>query len=310
MQCIQFGLRCERAALDERASALHRRCTLCRSQLHPPKRVERTKLACARPARVVVGGNSVCGRPPRFGSLAACGHTARRRKPRRVLCRSVSPKPEVADMEWLWRWVTRTGPETHDRCARPDCVFCGIANGRASGQSHLLHEDSAVVAFEDRSPAAGTHILVCPRAHILSARHLRGSADAELGAWLCQLLSSAQGSRATQPRTCKRWAAGFSTSMRLARSRSLATTCRPSTRWTTCTCTALRFLSRRPGRSTSTRLLGSGACGTCQAPRCWRCAVPCYCSAGARSRRIRSLQRLDAGRGGARGGYSSMDGTP
>jgi diadenosine tetraphosphate (Ap4A) HIT family hydrolase len=48
----------------------------------------------------------------------------------------------------------------------------------------LLHEDEQVFAFLDRAPAAAAHILVCPKAHVVSARHLHAHTlgDAELGA--------------------------------------------------------------------------------------------------------------------------------
>lgn len=47
---------------------------------------------------------------------------------------------------------------------REDCIFCGIADGRIP--STKVYEDEKVVAFNDLSPQAPTHILVIPRDHI------------------------------------------------------------------------------------------------------------------------------------------------
>ncbi len=48
-----------------------------------------------------------------------------------------------------------------------DCIFCKIANGEIP--STKVYEDDAVVAFNDLSPQAPTHILVIPKEHITSA---------------------------------------------------------------------------------------------------------------------------------------------
>jgi histidine triad (HIT) family protein len=45
-----------------------------------------------------------------------------------------------------------------------DCIFCKIADG--SVPSKIIHEDEKVVAFEDITPQAPTHILIIPRKHI------------------------------------------------------------------------------------------------------------------------------------------------
>ncbi len=92
------------------------------------------------------------------------------------------PKPSC-----LRRLHARLTGGDSDRTPRPEtCVFCAIAAGEAvdGRRPQLLHQDARVVAFADRSPAAGTHILVCSREHIVSARHLRAETrgDAELGA--------------------------------------------------------------------------------------------------------------------------------
>ncbi|MBA1146358.1 histidine triad nucleotide-binding protein [Ectothiorhodospiraceae bacterium WFHF3C12] len=45
-----------------------------------------------------------------------------------------------------------------------ECVFCRIAEGRASAT--ILHEDDQLLAFRDINPQAPTHILVIPREHV------------------------------------------------------------------------------------------------------------------------------------------------
>jgi histidine triad (HIT) family protein len=45
-----------------------------------------------------------------------------------------------------------------------DCIFCKIAD--RSVPSKIIHEDEKVVAFEDITPQAPTHILIIPRKHI------------------------------------------------------------------------------------------------------------------------------------------------
>jgi len=44
-----------------------------------------------------------------------------------------------------------------------DCVFCRIVAGRIPAT--LVHEGERVIAFEDLSPQAPTHVLVVPREH-------------------------------------------------------------------------------------------------------------------------------------------------
>jgi histidine triad (HIT) family protein len=46
----------------------------------------------------------------------------------------------------------------------PECVFCRIVAGEIPAQR--LYEDEAVLAFRDIKPAAPTHAVVIPKAHI------------------------------------------------------------------------------------------------------------------------------------------------
>lgn len=44
-----------------------------------------------------------------------------------------------------------------------DCIFCKI--GRKEIPARLVYEDPEIFAFEDISPQAPLHLLVCPRKH-------------------------------------------------------------------------------------------------------------------------------------------------
>lgn len=58
-----------------------------------------------------------------------------------------------------------------------DCIFCKIASGELG--TPFLAETEHVVAFEDISPQAPTHVLVIPKRHVESIRDL-GEDDAAL----------------------------------------------------------------------------------------------------------------------------------
>jgi histidine triad (HIT) family protein len=47
-----------------------------------------------------------------------------------------------------------------------DCLFCKIA--RKEIPAKIVYEDADVFAFEDISPQAPTHILICPKKHFAS----------------------------------------------------------------------------------------------------------------------------------------------
>ena len=47
-----------------------------------------------------------------------------------------------------------------------DCLFCKIAAKKIP--SKMVYQDPEVFAFEDVSPQAPTHILICPRKHFES----------------------------------------------------------------------------------------------------------------------------------------------
>ncbi|NLO45716.1 MAG: histidine triad nucleotide-binding protein [Clostridiales bacterium] len=51
-----------------------------------------------------------------------------------------------------------------------DCIFCGIAKGDIP--SKKVYEDDNVFAFYDISPQSPVHILIIPKAHIVSAAEI------------------------------------------------------------------------------------------------------------------------------------------
>src|SRR4051812_33207160 len=68
----------------------------------------------------------------------------------------------------------------------PDCLFCGIIAGDVPSTEVLSTDD--VYAFRDINPAAPTHVLIVPRAHLENAAAL----GAEHGDVLARLVLAAQ----------------------------------------------------------------------------------------------------------------------
>jgi len=66
-----------------------------------------------------------------------------------------------------------------------DCIFCRIVAGDFGTTFH--YESDSVVAFDDLSPQATTHVLVIPRRHVASAAEL----GVEDGALLAELVVAA-----------------------------------------------------------------------------------------------------------------------
>lgn len=58
-----------------------------------------------------------------------------------------------------------------------DCLFCRMASGEVPVPK--LHDDDLVFAIRDIAPQAPTHVLVVPKAHVVSAAQLT-EADAPL----------------------------------------------------------------------------------------------------------------------------------
>lgn len=60
-----------------------------------------------------------------------------------------------------------------------DCLFCKIAAKQIP--SKIVYEDSDIFAFEDISPQAPTHILICPRKHFASLNEATAEDQSMLG---------------------------------------------------------------------------------------------------------------------------------
>ncbi len=60
-----------------------------------------------------------------------------------------------------------------------DCIFCKIGRGKLPAK--LIYQDADVFAFEDAAPQAPTHILICPRTHIVSLSETTAGDAALLG---------------------------------------------------------------------------------------------------------------------------------
>jgi histidine triad (HIT) family protein len=60
-----------------------------------------------------------------------------------------------------------------------DCIFCKIGRKQIPGK--IVYEDTELFAFEDIAPQAPTHILICPRKHLVSLTDAVAADEALLG---------------------------------------------------------------------------------------------------------------------------------
>jgi histidine triad (HIT) family protein len=60
-----------------------------------------------------------------------------------------------------------------------DCLFCKI--GQKEIPAKLVYEDDEIFAFEDIHPQAPTHLLICPRKHMVSLNDAEPADAALLG---------------------------------------------------------------------------------------------------------------------------------
>jgi histidine triad (HIT) family protein len=60
-----------------------------------------------------------------------------------------------------------------------ECLFCKIAAKKIP--SKIVYEDADIFAFEDISPQAPTHILLCPRKHFVSLDDAKAEDQALIG---------------------------------------------------------------------------------------------------------------------------------
>ncbi len=70
------------------------------------------------------------------------------------------------------------------------CIFCRIVAGEIPAA--MVHQDDAVVAFRDATPAAPVHVLVVPRRHVANLLDLSpgdGASDAALAARLLAVVA-------------------------------------------------------------------------------------------------------------------------
>lgn len=63
-----------------------------------------------------------------------------------------------------------------------DCIFCKI--GGKELPAKLIYEDADIFAFDDIHPQAPTHILICPRKHMVSLNDATAEDAALLGRML------------------------------------------------------------------------------------------------------------------------------
>lgn len=61
----------------------------------------------------------------------------------------------------------------------PHCIFCKIVAGEIPARK--VHEDDQVVAFHDIHPWAPVHVLVIPKAHIVSMAEVADEHEALMG---------------------------------------------------------------------------------------------------------------------------------
>src|SRR5947209_7671864 len=61
----------------------------------------------------------------------------------------------------------------------PDCIFCSIITRKTPGK--IVYEDDRVLAIEDIRPQAPVHLLVMPRAHIVSLNDVNPEDEPLLG---------------------------------------------------------------------------------------------------------------------------------
>ncbi len=60
-----------------------------------------------------------------------------------------------------------------------DCLFCKLIAGQIPAT--IVYQDDDVVAFEDITPQAPTHVLIVPRRHIAGLNDLSPADDALVG---------------------------------------------------------------------------------------------------------------------------------
>ena len=74
-----------------------------------------------------------------------------------------------------------------------ECLFCRIVAGKLP--TTIVYEDDRLVAFEDISPRAPTHILIVPRRHVATLNDLAPEDHGLVGemVWRAAALAKARG---------------------------------------------------------------------------------------------------------------------
>jgi histidine triad (HIT) family protein len=76
-------------------------------------------------------------------------------------------------------WRPAASRSILERVMPDNCLFCKIEAKKLP--SKIVYEDAEVFAFEDISPQAPTHILICPRKHLESLTEAGPGDQAVLG---------------------------------------------------------------------------------------------------------------------------------
>ena len=70
------------------------------------------------------------------------------------------------------------------------CLFCKIVNREIPAS--IVYEDDELLAFNDITPQAPTHVLIVPKQHVATLNDLQGDHDALVGAMVRRAAAIAQ----------------------------------------------------------------------------------------------------------------------
>ena len=70
------------------------------------------------------------------------------------------------------------------------CLFCKIVNREIPAS--IVYEDDELLAFNDITPQAPTHVLIVPKQHVATLNDLQGEHDALVGAMVRRAAAIAQ----------------------------------------------------------------------------------------------------------------------
>ena len=84
-------------------------------------------------------------------------------------------------------------------CSMADCLFCKIIEKKIPAS--LVYEDERVIAFNDISPQAPTHVLVLPKRHIETLNDIGTEDDQLIGELVRRAMSIAKDRKISSFRT-------------------------------------------------------------------------------------------------------------